>query len=331
VQSSRSTATAVAVARLERAAQRRHSGRLEQAEDTVSESVRHAEVAAAQLKAALTSSDPPPHFGLDALLASVDTGAVAPLRGSWLIACHERGEQLRRRQDLPTEAFMDPGTLRSLAVALGADYGLLFVALSYRWLTSAHPDPDGYTLKIVADACKLYLDENPDISPLSAAFIAHGIPLVADCAVFWDFGSLFQNPRSAAEQVLFVPGLKSSNVWYGHEMSVCWMQTSLPAGFAFPAHLAQTYDESGWLRRSCHLRGRQDGHASSGPRAAHVGAARIRRSLAVGRAAGPRLRSTAAAAADPRHSPSPARACQDFHFRRFKHGPNAGPRHLPLR
>ena len=62
-----------------------------------------------------------------------------------------------------------------------------------------------------------------------------------------DFASLFQKPRKEPEQVeLFKEGLKASNVWYGHETTVCWMQTELPPGFRFDEGIAQTYDESGW-------------------------------------------------------------------------------------
>ena len=67
------------------------------------------------------------------------------------------------------------------------------------------------------------------------------------CAPAGDFASLFQKPREEPEQVeLFKEGLKASNVWYGHETTVCWMQTELPPGFCFDEGIAQTYDESGW-------------------------------------------------------------------------------------
>ena len=62
-----------------------------------------------------------------------------------------------------------------------------------------------------------------------------------------DFASLFQQPREEPKQVeLFNAGLRASNVWYGHESTVCWMQTELPPGLRFDAGIAQTYDESGW-------------------------------------------------------------------------------------
>jgi len=77
----------------------------------------------------------PPHLGPQALLDSVESGAIAPLKGRWLVKLQEGGGSLSRRQDLPREAFWTADELRRHVDALGDDYGLLFVALSYRWLS----------------------------------------------------------------------------------------------------------------------------------------------------------------------------------------------------
>ena len=57
---------------------------------------------------------------------------------------------VRTPQDLPPEAFFTVDELRKLVAALGNDWGLLFVAISYRWLTATHPDPDAFHLSIIA-------------------------------------------------------------------------------------------------------------------------------------------------------------------------------------
>ena len=161
----------------------------------------------------------PPHFGVQALLDSVKSGAIAPLRGRFVVALHARGGRLARRQDLPPEAFFSPAELCRLVEALGDDYGLLFVALSYRCapaliaaalprlpahragracvpsagLSKGHPDPYGFHLDIVAAVAKLYLngsDKNKGAagSPLAAAFEKAGLGEdAADFALFWDF------------------------------------------------------------------------------------------------------------------------------------------------
>ena len=148
-------------------------------------------------------------------------------------------------------------------------------ALRSRWLSKGNPDPDGFHLKIVAAVARVYMHKDKDRSPLTAAFAAKGLgapdfalfcalptpcshrPALGAvcarrCAHIWirlparagDFASLFQQPREEPKQVeLFKEGLRASNVWYGHESTVCWMQTELPPDIRFDAHIAQTYDE----------------------------------------------------------------------------------------
>ena len=72
------------------------------------------------------------YFTPAALVASVASGAVALLRGRWLVELQRSGGRLERRQDLPAEAFLDVEELRRLIAALGDDWGLLLVAISYR-------------------------------------------------------------------------------------------------------------------------------------------------------------------------------------------------------
>jgi hypothetical protein len=209
------------------------------------------------------AAEPNPYFDVETLLASVESGAIAAVKGTWLVGLHKRGGRLSRRQDLPPEAFWSAGELKRVALALGDDFGVLFVALSYRWLTKEHPDPDGFHLGIVAAVAELYLnlrggkfplgdDDGPDGFPsqLTLAFRKHGLGL-PEFALFWDFASLHQPPRTDAEAKLFPKGLQNSNVWYGHARTVVWMQSQLPEGFAARMRaseppLAETYEDSGW-------------------------------------------------------------------------------------
>jgi Ran GTPase-activating protein (RanGAP) involved in mRNA processing and transport len=198
-----------------------------------------------------------PYFDVETLLASVESGAIAAVKGTWLVGLHKRGGRLSRRQDLPRKAFWSAGELRRVARALGDDFGVLFVALSYRWLTKEHPDPDGFHLGIVASVAELYLNPRgwtkygrDQYSQLAAAFREHGLGL-PEFALFWDFASLHQSPRTDAEAELFPKGLQNSNVWYGHARTVVWMQSELPEGFAARMRaseppLAETYEDSGW-------------------------------------------------------------------------------------
>eukprot|EP00966_Prymnesium_polylepis_P157941 3650304-Prymnesium_polylepis.1 len=48
------------------------------------------------------------------LEAALKSGAIRLLDGGWLVDCAERGERIRRRQDLPPEAFI---SLEELKIA----------------------------------------------------------------------------------------------------------------------------------------------------------------------------------------------------------------------
>ncbi|EOD19681.1 hypothetical protein EMIHUDRAFT_470060, partial [Emiliania huxleyi CCMP1516] len=188
------------------------------------------EATAAEATAAAISTTPqrPPHFGPEALLASIECGAIAPLRGRFLVEWAASGKPLPRRQDLPPEAFFPLDELRRLVEALGEDWGLLFVALSYRWLAKDHPDPERFHL----ETWRRW----------------RGSTWTAGRSV-QDFACLFQKPRTPAEDELFKQGLSLLDVWYGHEQTVCWQQSELPPGFAEEMEalgLARSYEESGW-------------------------------------------------------------------------------------
>ena len=198
------------------------------------------------------------YFDPEALLESIANGSIALVRGRWLLAHAEAGGKLMRRQDLPSEAFFSVEELRKLVAALGDDWGLLFVAISYRWLTAQHPDPDAFHLNIIAKVAKLYLKFETRItfySPLVDAFERAGMGgSAADFGLMWDFMSLHQKPvgggeRTDEEAGLFKLGLGSLPIWYGHAETVMWMQPELPDGFGervAALGLAETYEGSGW-------------------------------------------------------------------------------------
>jgi len=223
-----------------------------------------------------------PHFGPDALLESVTSGAVAPIRGRYLAKLwesnckwvfggvtdnvghkvdgwvwHGRGERLLRREELPAEAFFSPSELRRLVTALGDDYWVLFVALSYRWLSETHPDPDAVHLRKVGQISRLYLGhhgivgENPHwLSPLVKAFVNAGLTAKeADFALFWDYGSLFLPPRKPQDDDVSLASSTASSVWYGHAYTICWQAPEVPTAAAdaiAAAGRAPGYSDSGW-------------------------------------------------------------------------------------
>ena len=164
----------------------------------------------------------------EGLMPAVQSGALAPLRSSYLKHLVESGEALQKRQDLPEAAFWDVAAFKRVT-ELENPFVSIF-ALSYRWLTAEHPDPDSFHLsKVVAF-----------LEVLKALFVKAGFN-VDDCAVFWDFGSLFQPERTHDQKALFREGLRASNVWYGSAFTTVLIQSHLP-----PVFTATPYSQSGW-------------------------------------------------------------------------------------
>jgi hypothetical protein len=122
------------------------------------------------------------------LEASVRRGTVKLLRVSWLVGrpaewrlmCRQELEALEAAGEAP---FLTPDE----AVEHVHSAQRRLAALSYGWLTKGRPDPDGALLAIVRRHLEAHVEE---------------------CAgLFWDFASLPQKPRTAAEDVIFADGL----------------------------------------------------------------------------------------------------------------------------
>ena len=163
----------------------------------------------------------------EGLVPAVQSGAL-PLRSSYLQRLVESGEALQKRQDLPEAAFWDVAAFQCMTESKLCMVSIF--ALSSRWLTAEHPEPDGFHLsKVVAflEVHKTWVDQEG--------------ANVDDCAVFWDFGSLFQPERTPDQKALFREGLRASNVWYGSVNTTVLIQPHLPPGFT-----ATPYTQSGW-------------------------------------------------------------------------------------
>lgn len=164
---------------------------------------------------------------IGSLIAAVASGDTALLKGSWLVQhCASAEGPLPARQDCPPEAFWQAGDLQrvvNISRTMQDPIAVPVVALSYCWETAEHPDPSGEQLRRVACAAKLCLQE------------------CADLAVFVDWCSLWQEPRTEEQQASFGRALDSVDLWYAHQMTWVWLLTSTPSGTIQP-----TYHERGW-------------------------------------------------------------------------------------
>ena len=147
---------------------------------------------------------------------------------------------------MPKEAFLTPETAEQLLLQpLQTSAGPVprVVALSYRWLSPEHPDPDGYQLGRLLTFLRAHLG---CFFGEAAAKWTPGTSVPPrdqlDVGVMWDFMSLAQAPRIGNEQNRFDRGFSAINKVYGSAGSTITVQlTDTPPG-------VKGYQTSGWCR-----------------------------------------------------------------------------------
>ena len=163
------------------------------------------------------------HIGVDEFLAkvgpAVKSKAIRFLSGKWLV----KQKTIHRMQELPEEAFLKSARALKLCAQLFPSH---FIAVSYPWLDSAHPDPLGFHLSNLKPFLELFLQTD----------VTEG-----DAAVFWDFACLPQHPRTEREQVFFQTGLHLVDTLYGFAAATVVQLKRLPPGFQ-----GRPYRERGW-------------------------------------------------------------------------------------
>jgi hypothetical protein len=180
---------------------------------------------------------------LEALLAAdsaLGDSPVALVDARYLVALAKAGGLLRRRQDLPPEAFIDLEHLKRMPIGWGA---LRVICVSHPWLQPDTPDPKGSTLALLARVLDTFL-----------RFTGNGS---CTWSVFLDFCSLHQKDadghRTDAECSLFSAALHRLSDLYSHPrtflLKVSALPPGYPDGFTFPpgvvANTANYYGR-GW-------------------------------------------------------------------------------------
>ena len=212
---------------------------------------------------AVAYPDPDPDPDPDARTALVDyadkasllrvarQGYVQLVSPQLFIDCHEEGRPLPRCQDVASEYVLGARPL--------ADERTEIIAVSYCWISPRHPDPDGYHVETLCHMLRKFLsgryDESEremdyhmpesEIVPTAWWLRDQGFSFGAGdgrpVAVFFDYVSLPQTPRSQDDDIVMDKGLQNINVWYAHAHTTTWMLTSLP-----PGTMRKSYDSSGW-------------------------------------------------------------------------------------
>ena len=144
--------------------------------------------------------------------------AAALVDARFLIALAKaKNGRLRRRQDLPPEAFLDLNTIKKLGMSGGI--ALRIIAVSHPWQQPDNPDPKGINLRLLARVLEVLIKK-----------------WGRTYAVFLDFMSLHQKDSDGAERpphhaALFERALLNMMDWYSHPKVFTLKLTALPEGY----------------------------------------------------------------------------------------------------
>jgi len=154
---------------------------------------------------------------------------VALVRAPWLVEFADSGiGALPRRQDMPGDAIWSMDELFEMT-RLGSRklrVGHEIVAVSHCWLTPHHPDPERKQAEQLGRFLQAWTNTQPGL-------------LLKRIAVFIDWCSLMQEPRTDAEQHLFEHALQHASLWYAHRLVRVWMLTATAEGIT-------PYQQRGW-------------------------------------------------------------------------------------
>ncbi|CAK0801256.1 unnamed protein product, partial [Prorocentrum cordatum] len=204
----------------------------------------------------------------DALAFTVDDlHPVRLVRMTWLL--QQRGTVLKRRQELPEEAFVSADELRAVWEAGGRggkDQVAPIITISYCWDAREHPDPNGVQLSLVIDTLET---ERHKYSTAKGDFKGF-----SEMGIFWDWPSLLQGDpikaeeakaaalrqgktekdaqeaadkakRTPAEKAAFKHGLEETmDLWYAHQATTVLLLTQHPRERG--SARKEGYDQSGW-------------------------------------------------------------------------------------
>lgn len=134
------------------------------------------------------------------------------LKGSWLADFAESGGILPSRQDLPVEAVWGGEELKRDVEEYESQprqrQPHKIIAISYCWLQEGHPDPEGAQFKLLGQLIRCRLRS-----------VGDGV----DLAIYIDYCSVFQEPRSELETAAYNESLDSMHFWFAHEKPEKWL------------------------------------------------------------------------------------------------------------
>lgn len=147
------------------------------------------------------------------------------VKGSWVVDRAKSGLTLPCRQMLETDCPDAVWNVTELMTHM-SEGAAIILAISYSWLSREHPDPNGKHLSSLSFALQCLFESTP----------------LKDVAIFLDWCSLYQEPRTEAEQAIFTRSLRSVHLWYVHQGTRVWALSQVPD----TATAKAPFDERGW-------------------------------------------------------------------------------------
>lgn len=191
---------------------------------------------------------------------------VRLLRSDWIIS---RASQLRatasserrhelvlpRRQELEElepNAFYTAEEVKALPRGpRNAGFPMAVLAVSHSWESAAHPDPEGRTLVLLANAITTAQTFQVSKGPYTWQTLPPRV------AVFFDYCSLYQPPRTEGQTPMTEPqhealraALARMQVWYAHQLTTCFFVTGDPQQ---NSPRPTPYHERGWPTFEYHV------------------------------------------------------------------------------
>lgn len=180
--------------------------------------------------------------GLGPVRQAVLDGDTTLLRGTWLLEQYRRSRSwsailtgltanrqavLPRHQELPEEAIWPA---EELACLVGQRYGRVkIVAVSYPWLSPFHPDPHGRHLATIGKAIEQW-------------YTYFSKEYQWDLAIFLDWCSLPQEPRTGEEEERYLRGMTDVHLWYMSQWTDVWLLSSMEGDL----RSLTPYNQRGW-------------------------------------------------------------------------------------
>lgn len=172
------------------------------------------------------------YVNVNSLWEALGSDDVVLVRGSWLVDHAAVGGVLPRRQACPLPAFMPVSELIDIRekskrkMAINEYERAPVIAVSHFWREKGHPDREGITLRLIAETLKEEMK----------TYQHNGVTGVG---VFFDWVSLYQDPRDSSEERAFKRSLKLASLWYAHSLTTVYLVTNTPED-------SVAYHDRGW-------------------------------------------------------------------------------------